>query len=150
MLPVGQPVPLTVWRDGRYQVITATIAEWPNYMPGGGITNAHMAEAMIQKAPDPGVKLEPLTDAARKKYGLHPKLAGVLVSSVEPDCEARDLGIVEGDVVRTVQGTPVATPDDVRRVVQKAHEQHRRFLAVLIEGRTGARWVSLSIGSGDS
>jgi serine protease Do len=150
MLPVGQPVPLTVWRDGRDQVITVTIAEWPNYMPGGGIMSAHMAEAMIQKAPDPGVKLEPLTDAARKKYGLDTKLAGVLVSSVEPDCEARDLGIVEGDVVMSVQGIPVTTPDDVRLVVQKAHEQRRRFLAVLIEGRNGARWVSLSIGSADS
>jgi serine protease Do len=150
MLPVGQSVPLTVWRDGKYQVITVTIAEWPNYMPGGGIMNAHMAEAMIQKAPDPGVKLEPLSDAARKKYGLDPKLVGVLVSSVEADCEARDLGIVEGDVVMTVQGTPVTTPDDVRRVVQKAHEQHRRFLAVLIEGRSGARWVSLSLGGADS
>ena len=127
MTPVGQPVPLTVWRDGRDQAITVTIAEWPSYMPGGGIMNAHMAEAMIQKAPDPGVKLAPLTDAARKKYGLDPKLAGVLVSSVEPDCEARDLGIVEGDVVMTVQGAPVATPEDVRLTVQKAHEQHRPF-----------------------
>jgi S1-C subfamily serine protease len=78
------------------------------------------------------------------------QLAGVLVSSVEADCEARDLGIVEGDVVMTVQGTPVATPDDVRRVVQKAHEQRRRFLAVRIGGRSGARWVSLSIGGADS
>ena len=80
---------------------------------------------------------------------LEPALAGVLVSSVEPDCDARDIGIVEGDVVMTVQGAPVATPEDVRLTVQKAHEQHRQFLAVLIEGRSGARWVSLSMGSAE-
>jgi serine protease Do len=150
MIPVGQPVRLTVWRDGRDQVITATIAEWPNYMPGGGMVNAHTAEAMIQKAPDPGVKLAPLTDAARKKYGLDPNLAGALVASVESDCEARDLGIVAGDVITAVQGTPIATPDDVRSAVQVAHEQHDRFLAVLVQGKSGARWVSLSISGAGS
>jgi serine protease Do len=150
MIPVGQSAPLTVWRGGKEQVITVTIEEWPNYMPGGGIANAQMAEAMILKAPDPGVKLAPVTDAARKQYGLDPNLAGALVASVESDCEARDLGIVAGDVVTAVQGTPVATPDDVRHAIEVAHGQHDRFLAVLVEGKSGARWVSLSIGGAGS
>ena len=115
-----------------------------------GIANAQMAEAMIQKAPDSGVKLAPLTDAARKQYGFDPNLVGALVASVESDCEARDLGIVVGDVVTVVQGTPVVTPDDVRHAVQKAHEQHDRFLAVLVQGKSGARWVSLSVGGAAS
>ena len=67
------------------------------------------------------------------------------MASVETDCEARDLGIVAGDVVTAVQGAPVAAPDDVRRAVQSAHEQGRPFLAVLVQGKSGARWVSLSI-----
>ena len=150
MMPVGQSTPLTVWRGGKEQAITVTIEEWPNYMPGGGIANAQMAEAMIQKAPDSGVKLAPLTDAARKQYGFDPNLVGALVASVESDCEARDLGIVVGDVVTVVQGTPVVTPDDVRHAVQKAHEQHDRFLAVLVQGKSGARWVSLSVGGAAS
>jgi len=40
----------------------------------------------------------------------------------------------------------VATPDDVRHAVQTAHQQRRPFLAVLVQGRSGARWVSLSMG----
>ena len=63
-----------------------------------------MAEAMIQKMPDPGVRLAPLTDAARKQYGIDPKVTGALVASVEADCEARDLGIVAGDVVTARAG----------------------------------------------
>ena len=144
-IPVGESAVLTVWRDGKEASITVTVAEWPNYMPGGGVMNAHMAEAMIQRMPDPGVRLVPLNDAARKQYGIDPKLGGVLVSSVEPDCEARDLGIVAGDVITAVQGAPVATPDDVRHAVQTAHDQHRAFLAVLIQGKSGTRWVSLSM-----
>jgi serine protease Do len=146
MVPVGKPVHLTVWRDGREQDVPATVAEWPNYMLAGGVMSAHVAQAVIAQAPDPGVRLAPITDASRKQYGLDAKLTGALVSSVEVDCEARDLGIVPGDVITAAQGEAVSSPDDVRRAVKKAHEQRRQYLAVLIQGKRGARWVSLSIG----
>jgi S1-C subfamily serine protease len=74
-------------------------------------------------------------------------LTGVLVSSVEQDCEARDLGIVAGDVVVAVQGGLVSTPEDIRLAVRAAHQEHRPFLAVLIQAKAVARWVSLSIDS---
>ncbi len=145
-IPVGQPAELTVWREGKEQTVTATVAEWPNFMPGGGVMSAQTAEMMIQRMPDPGVRLAPITDAARKQYGLDPKLSGALVSSVDQDCEARDLGIVAGDVVTAVQGAPVSSPDEVRRAVLTAHEQRRPFVAVLVQGKSGARWVPLSMG----
>jgi serine protease Do len=147
-IPVGKVVPIRFWRNGQAMNLEATIAEWPNVMPEGGMMSERMAAAMIQKMPDPGVRLAPLTDEARKQYGLDPRLDGALVASVEKDCEARDLGIVPGDVVTAVQGAPVATPDDVRRAVQTAHDQRRPYLAVLVQGKSGTRWVSLSIGSG--
>ncbi len=147
-IPVGKAVQLKFWRDGKPASVPATIAEWPNPMPGGGMMSERVAEAMIEKTPDPGVRLAPLTDEARKRYGLDAKVNGALVASVEKDCEARDLGIVPGDVVTAVQGAPVATPDDVRQAVQAAHDQRRPFLAVLVQGKSGTRWVSLSIGTG--
>jgi len=64
---------------------------------------------------------------------------------VEFNCEARDLGIVAGDVITATLAASVATPDDVHRAIQAAHEQHRPFLALLVQGQGGARWVSLSI-----
>ena len=143
--PVGQVVELTFWRGGKEQTVSATVEAWPNLMPGGGIMSAQTSEAMIQQMPDPGMQLAPLTDAAREQYGLDPKLNGVLVASVEEDCEARDLGIVAGDVVTSVQGVPVTTPDDVWREVRSAHEERRPFLAALVQGKSGTRWVPLSI-----
>ena len=149
-IPVGQQAHLTVWRDGKEQPVTVTVDQWPNYMPGGGVMSAQMAEAMIQKMPDPGVRLAALTDAARKEFGIDAKVSGVLVASVEADCEARDLGIVTGDVITAAQGAPVATPDDVRHAVQTAHQLRRPFLALLVQGKSGARWVSLSMGGAGS
>ncbi len=146
MMPVGAKAQLTIWRDGKQQSIATAVAEWPNVMPEGGMMNPHMAAMMIQKAPDPGVKLQPITEDARKQYGLDPKLNGVLISSVEQDSEAHDLGIVPGDVITSVQGEAVTAPAQVTRAVMAAHEQHRPYLAVLIQNKDGARWVSISIG----
>jgi serine protease Do len=150
MTRVGQKAVLTIWRDGAEKEITATVAEWPNLMPNGGMMSGKMADMMIASAPDPGVRLAAITDADRKKYSLDPKLAGVLVASVQKDCEARDLGIVAGDVLTAVQGVPVTSPEDVRRAVQDAHAQHRSYLAILVQSKTSARWLSLSIGAAGS
>jgi len=144
---VGEQVKLTIWREGKAQDFHATVGEWPNHMPGGGVMTATAADAMIQRMPDPGVRLAALSDDARKQYAINAKVKGVLVASVEKDCEAQDLGIVPGDVITAVQGAPVQSPDDVRRAVRTAHESRRPYLAVLIEGKSGVRWVSLSMGS---
>jgi len=147
-MPVGRQAELTIWRDGKEQAIAATVAEWPNIMPGGGMMSAQTAEMMIQRMPDPGVRLAPLTDAARQQYRIDPKLTGTLVSAVEKDCEARDLGVVAGDVVTGVQGAPVHSPEDVRLAVRTAHEQGRPFVAVLVQNKSSARWLPLSMGAG--
>jgi serine protease Do len=75
------------------------------------------------------------------------KVKGVLISSVEKDSEAADLGLVPGDVVTFVQDISVTTPGEVHDVATKAYDEGRPFLAVLIQNTKGARWVSLSLGS---
>jgi serine protease Do len=143
-MPVGQPVRLTVWRDGSEQTITATVTEWPNFGPDG-ILDVHETQAMLDKMPDPGLRLAPLTDAARQQYGINDKLTGALVESVEVDSEAQDLGIVAGDVIVALQDRLVIAPDDVQQAIEAAHSQHRSSLAVLVQGKTGSHWLSLSV-----
>jgi serine protease Do len=105
---------------------------------------------MMARPPDLGVKLALLDDAKRRQYGLDSELSGVLIAHVEADSEAGDLGIEEGDVVMVVQGATVVTPDDVRRAVRDAQEQHRTWLAVLIRSKSGPRWIPISISTRSS
>jgi serine protease Do len=146
LIPVGQPARLTIWRAGKEQKVVATVAEWPNRMPGGGTVTTSVAKAMIQKPPDLGLSLAPLTAAARSRYGLDPKLSGILVIAVEKDCEAGTLGVLPGDVITMVQDVPVTSPADVSRALVTAYEQHHEFIAMLLRGKGGTRWVSLSMG----
>jgi serine protease Do len=149
-MQVGTKVRLTGWRQGKPLDITATVAAWPDYRPAQGIMRAEAAQKMIEKAPDPGIRLAAITTEARKQYGLGPTQAGVLVSAVEPDSEAEDLGIVPGDVIIDVQGQPIASPDDVRKAIEAAHKDRRRYLAILMRTKAGLRWVSLSITGSES
>ena len=144
-IPIGAPALLSVWRDGKEYTASATVAEWPKIAPEGGAMTSHgrrdeRAGAASRRA------ARALTDAARKQYGLDEKLTGALVASVEQYCEARDLGIVPGDVITAVLGAPpVTAPEDVQHAMQKAHEERRPSLALLVQGKSGVRWVSLSI-----
>jgi serine protease Do len=143
---VGDLSRLHIWRYGKEQIVTATVAGWPNYMPGGGIISSQTAEDMIQKVPDPGLHLAPLTADTRKQYRIHPDVVGLLVTSVQADCEASDLGIVTGDVLVAVQGRRVTAPGEIWSALQAAHAEQRRFLAILVQSADRARWVSLSVG----
>jgi serine protease Do len=150
ILPPGEVVRLTVWRNGQKREIPATVAAWPNYKPDGGAMTGQAAAEMMTRPPDLGVKFAALDDTSRKQYGLGPELSGVLIAHVDADSEARDLGIQEGDVVMIVQGVTVVTPDDVRRAVHDAMEQHRTWLAVLIHSKSGAQWIPISINTRNS
>jgi serine protease Do len=144
-MAIGQAAHLTVWRDGKEQEITATATEWPHHTPSTETVSPKVAGAVVVNASDVGITVGPITAAARRRYGLDAKLTGALVSTVERDSEAQDLGIEPGDVVIAAQSSPVATPDDFRRMVSEAQAQQRPYLAALVWTKHGARWVSLSL-----
>ena len=91
------------------------------------------------------MKLAQLTVVARNRYRLDPKLRGILVTAVEKDCEASNLGVLPGDVITMVQDVRVALLADVNRALTTAYEQHHEFIAMLLRGKGGTRWVSLSM-----
>ncbi len=143
--PIGQTEKLTVWRGGKEQMVTTTVAEWPSPTVHPSSPNTRTVAHVTEDKPDAGVKLAPLTREARRTYAIDPGVNGALVTFVDKDSEARDLGIVPGDVLSFVQDTPVVNPKDVQSALQAAYEKRLPFLAVLVQGKTAPRWVSFSL-----
>jgi serine protease Do len=143
--PVGQAVKLTIWRGGIEQVVITTVAEWPRSSLPTIDLSTRMA-ARENRAQDDGLTLAPLTEESRKQYGIDGKVSGALVTSVDKDSEARDLGIVPGDVLTFVQNEAVSNPDDVQSALAKAYDEQLPFAAVLVQGKSSLRWVSFDIG----
>jgi serine protease Do len=143
-LKVGTVAHLTVARGDKELDVDAAVAAWPNFMQSGTMT-AQAAARMMAMAPDPGVEVGTITDAARKQYGLDPSLTGALITQVRPNSEAFYFGIKVGDVITMMDKIPVASPDDVHKAVKDAHEADRPYCAVLVQTKSGAQWVPISI-----
>ncbi|WP_419730710.1 DegQ family serine endoprotease [Lichenicola sp.] len=145
--PVGQSVPLGIWRDGKAQTIQVTVREFPEDQP----KPAAAAPAKKPSAPAAvdlaglGMKLAPLDDGLRQKYQLGDSQKGVVVTDVTQSGAASDRGIRPGDVIIEVQQSEVTTPTDVQARIADARRQKRPSVVMLVQSGDGMRWVPLPI-----
>ena len=104
----GREVEIGIVRDGRRRVVTARLETRGETgsaaAPRGRGANA---ERVL------GMRLEPLTDEARRRLNLDDSLDGVLIGSVRRGSDAARKGLKTGDVIRQVGDTVVAAPRDV-------------------------------------
>jgi serine protease Do len=122
--PVGTPVKVTVDRNGKKMDFPVTILDRaevfkddPRFAQLQQERSEEMAEgpAKSEATPKFGIKIKPLTDADRNAMGLNDK-RGVMVVAVDPDSFAEDSGMLEHDVIVSINRQPVATPEDIRRI----------------------------------
>ena len=106
---IGAPAPAQVWRNGNALELSIPVVEYTG--PGGvnGIMMAPPAGASIEQgmqAPHLGLTLVPLTDAARRKWGIAPSQTGVLIDSVAPFSIAENHELRPGEVIVAVMHHP--------------------------------------------
>ncbi len=143
---IGASVPVVIWRGGKEQTLSVTIAELPS-------DNIKQANATPPKPKAPatsriaglGIELAPLNDAARSKYQIGADQKGVVVTQVAPNSPAAEHGVKAGDVIVEVQQAQVNTPADVQQRVDSIRKQNRRSVLMLIQGQGGMRWVPLPL-----
>jgi serine protease Do len=147
--PIGQQVPVTLWRDGKEEVVHTTVGELPD--------DQTQVAAASPSTPDKptntpteisglGLQLAPITQDARDKYQIGADQKGVVITDVAPNGPASERGLKPGDVIVEVQQEEVTTPEDVQSRVETVRKQNRRSVLMLIQGQDGLRWVPLSLG----
>jgi serine protease Do len=132
-LPPESKVSVAVWRDGQSQDIEVTL---------GRLDGAEQAAAAVEAKPEPrpeeslGMQLEPGNDG------------GVVVTEVVPGSGADEKGIRAGDIIVTVNGEAVSSPDAVLKAVKAADDKGRK--AALFQVRRGedARFVAVPLSRG--
>lgn len=80
-----------------------------------------------------GVKLATLTTVVNKRLGLPSHAAGVLVLAVIEGGPADKAGVKAGDLVRMIDGEPVASVRDVHRLV-RAHKPGQKLMVAVERG----------------
>ena len=120
--PVGTSVKITVDRNGKRLELPVTVedratvfADDPQFADLREPKQAPEEPAPAETTHKFGIKIKPLTDADRQALGLNDK-RGVMVVSVDQGSFADENGIIEKDVIVSINRQNVSSPDDIRRI----------------------------------
>jgi serine protease Do len=130
VLTPGDKASLEIWRDGKSLTLTATI--------GSAAKMVSDNEASGDSAPAKlGLALRPLNPEERREAGIP---GGLVVEDVQG--HAAEAGIQPGDVVLSVDGTPVQSVAQLRKMVQ----EHDKQIALLIQRGESRLFVPVTLG----
>ena len=130
----GSTIKMDVIRDGRPTTVTATVATRPSEdqmaaLTGAGDDDDGLPDGNDQGQTAPassalGLNVQPLTPQIARQVGVDSSVQGVVVVSVDPTSDAGQK-LRRGDVVSSVNSTPVRTAADVARAVAAAKSAGR-------------------------
>jgi serine protease Do len=128
----GSKASLQVWRDGKTMTLNATIGSAaPAEAAGNADASASSSQSRL------GLALRPLNPEERQQAGVS---GGLVVENAQgPAAEA---GIQRGDVVLSVDGTPVQSVAQLRKMVQ----EHDKQVALLIQRGENRLFVPVTLG----
>ncbi|WP_043359382.1 DegQ family serine endoprotease [Belnapia sp. F-4-1] len=142
--PVGRPVPVVVWRDGREQTVNVTVGELPGEPQQAAATPAPQANRPTELS-GLGLRVAPISPETRERFSLKPDQRGVVVMEVAPDSPAAERELRPGDVIVEVQQERVTTPQEVQAKLEQLRRQNRPSALLLIETAQGQRFVPLRL-----
>ena len=144
---VGTAAPVVVWRDGREETVTVTIAELPADQAEAQARGATPAQprSQVVELQGLGLKVGPITPEARERFSLRPDQRGVLITDVDQGGNAAERDLRPGDVIVEVQQERVSTPQELQTRIEALRRQNRASALLLIEGAQGQRFVPLRI-----
>jgi serine protease Do len=134
----GKKVDVAIWRDGKSQNVSVEIGT--------------LAGEQIQAAtnPDEAVPEQETSEQALANLGISvtPGDDGLTVSSVDPDSDASERGLREGDRITSVNNQTVKSADEVLKVIEGARKDGRSKALFQVETKDGSRFLALPIDQG--
>ncbi|WP_342354488.1 Do family serine endopeptidase [Sphingomonas lutea] len=141
--PVGSRVPLDIIRGGRRQTVTVTVGQRPTeeqlaQIGGGGATPpGGTAPGTVTPQRALGLGLAALTPELARAANLPADARGVIVTAVEPGSDAAEEGLQRGDLIVSINNTPVRAPSDVVAAVETARRAGRSSVLLLVRRGNG-------------
>jgi serine protease Do len=145
--PIDQKVDVEILRKGQKMTLQVTVGrlseddeikseigdnKTPPGAPGAGTVVL-------------GLKLSPLTDELRTKYGIAPNVKGAIVDEVDPKSPAA-ASIKAGDVIVQVANEPVTDPQDVAKRIDTVKKTSRKNAMLEVEdGKGSHRFVTVPV-----
>ena len=135
---VGKDAQVKVLREGKEQLISVKVAERPSDELLAKKDSAPPKDAgETMKLPDnvlASLRVQTLDNALMSQLNISAKMAGVVITSVEPGGPGEAAGLQRGDVIQEVNHEPIKTLADYQKSAEKIKKDE---LAVLLVNRQG-------------
>ena len=137
----GTSVDVALWRDGKAESVKLEVGTLPadtKDAAAGADQQKEEPQPSSEKAlADLGVTVAPSEDGK-----------GVTISAVDPDSDASDRGLKEGQKIVSVNNQEVKSADDILKVIEAAKKDGRTKALFQIEADNASRFVALPISQG--
>jgi len=145
--PINSKVDMTVWRDGKEQTLQANVGQMPNDTQVASNDQGNSdQQAAPERASALGLQFGALDRQARQRLHLKGNVKGVVVTKVESDSPAGQLGIEPGDVIIAINQQPVASPDEAAQKLKQAKQSGDKNLLLLMNRHGINQYIGLSVG----
>ena len=149
-LPVGSPATVTVDRAGKKMDLKLTIGDRADVLKDN--SRAGVPDRDESNAPETraqfGISIRPLNDVERESVASLAK-SGVKVTRVENGSFAEEIGMLDNDIIVSINRQPVNSVDEVKKIqstLKPGAAVAFRLLRSSARGRsTGGDWFSLFV-----
>jgi serine protease Do len=119
---VNKTVPVGIVRDGASKTVSLTLEPHPDNRAAiaAGVKREDDKKTTVKPAKPPslGLFFVSLNDTERARLALPRTMTGAQVTRVKPGSAAFNAGLVEGDVITSLNGAAVANADALTKTVQ--------------------------------
>jgi serine protease Do len=148
----GTTVEVEIARDGKRQVVKVMVGrleeneEKEDDQSDAGPSDEKSNELATDQKSLLGLKVAPLDDELRRKYGYGAKARGVVVTDVADGSPAASKEIKAGSLIIEAARKPVRSAADIASAIQAAQKSGRRALLLRVETSNGdLRFVAVAL-----
>jgi serine protease Do len=146
--PIGKQVDVEMLRKGEKKSVKLIIGRLQEDIDPDDATK-QSDDKGATPTPGPaliGMKLAPLTDELRQKFGFDKKVKGVVVTEIDAASQAARKGIKVGDAIVEAAQEAVATVEDVTKSIDKVRKAGRKAVLLRVEDAKGEmRFIAVPI-----
>ena len=144
-------VPVRVWRDGKVTGLKIKVGELEVAEKEGQIDGVkedkEPQKQEISKVDLLGLSVAQLTDDLKKRFNFEASAKGVIITDVQPGSEAARKRIAPGVQIIEFNQEIVKTPEQVKTLFEKAKEDKKKTVLLLLKQGSVSRFVALNIAS---
>lgn len=140
----GNPIKLTVVRNGAEQELTATLDEFQtdNEKASNNNSENEKGDSSENKPSGKlGLSLQPVTPQIAKQLNLDSDSEGLVVMDVDPNGASAEVGIMRGDVIMEINKKTVTSLDDAQKALEQSEDKP---VLLLVNRKNQITYVTVS------